>query len=532
MGINKLIFVIGSGPSGIAVTQALLNQGLKVTMLDAGDQIEYEKSLLKFAVAKCSSGKISKSLLSAYKGQELNRSRSLSNVLPKKLCYGSEFAYYSSQSGKNSILKINPNITALSSHALGGLSNVWGGAILPYRDVDIKDWPISIDDLEPHYRAITEIMPVAGLSDDLEDDFPRFGKNTSPLSPSKQAFALLADLEKYKKQLNNDGISFGRSRLAVNSASCTYCGLCLRGCPHDLIYNSAITLRNFKSNPNFTYISKFVVNRVSENLDSITIYGSMNGEKTELKGGKAYLGSGAVQSAYIILNSIGDAKKDFYIKDSQYFLIPLLRYKATKSASSEKLHTLSQIFLELNQFASLTRSSHLQIYTFNDHYLDHFKKILGIFDFVSGPIVKILLERLLTIQGYLHSDDSSTIRASLLDLNGEKKLSLEPLINRNTYKSVMSVVEILQKNRASFNGLFLPQLLQYGQPGQGSHIGGFLPMQKHPNGLGSDLLGRPLFFKNLHIIDASILPTIPAQTITFTVMANAHRIGSLYQKTI
>jgi len=41
-----------------------------------------------------------------------------------------------------------------------------------------------------------------------------------------------------------------------------------------------------------------------------------------------------------------------------------------------------------------------------------------------------------------------------------------------------------------------------------------------------DTLGRPKGLKRTHIVDASIFPTIPAPTITFSVMANAHRIAS------
>ena len=43
----------------------------------------------------------------------------------------------------------------------------------------------------------------------------------------------------------------------------------------------------------------------------------------------------------------------------------------------------------------------------------------------------------------------------------------------------------------------------------------------------SDALGRPMGRSRVHVVDASSLPSIPATTITFSVMANAHRIGTL-----
>ena len=40
----------------------------------------------------------------------------------------------------------------------------------------------------------------------------------------------------------------------------------------------------------------------------------------------------------------------------------------------------------------------------------------------------------------------------------------------------------------------------------------------------SDLLGRPVGLRNVHVLDSSIFPSIPAGPITFTLMANANRI--------
>ena len=51
-------------------------------------------------------------------------------------------------------------------------------------------------------------------------------------------------------------------------------------------------------------------------------------------------------------------------------------------------------------------------------------------------------------------------------------------------------------------------------------------MSHRPEGFRSDTLGRPLGWERIHLVDASVFPTIPAATITYTVMANAHRIAT------
>ena len=43
--------------------------------------------------------------------------------------------------------------------------------------------------------------------------------------------------------------------------------------------------------------------------------------------------------------------------------------------------------------------------------------------------------------------------------------------------------------------------------------------------LATNQYGEVSSWKNVHPVDASIFPTIPAQSITATIMANAYRIG-------
>jgi choline dehydrogenase-like flavoprotein len=70
-------------------------------------------------------------------------------------------------------------------------------------------------------------------------------------------------------------------------------------------------------------------------------------------------------------------------------------------------------------------------------------------------------------------------------------------------------------------------MIQMGKPGRGFHSGGSFPMSAEPHAGETDILGRPHGLRRIHAIDSTVLPSIPATTITFTVMANAYRIGTL-----
>jgi len=64
-------------------------------------------------------------------------------------------------------------------------------------------------------------------------------------------------------------------------------------------------------------------------------------------------------------------------------------------------------------------------------------------------------------------------------------------------------------------------------PGTGYHCGGSFPHRhKKVSTFETDLLGRPFDWENIYVIDGSVLPSIPATTIAFTIMANALRIAT------
>ena len=58
------------------------------------------------------------------------------------------------------------------------------------------------------------------------------------------------------------------------------------------------------------------------------------------------------------------------------------------------------------------------------------------------------------------------------------------------------------------------------------HFGGSFPHGPTRTAATTDRLGRLAAWDNIHLVDASVFPNVPATTFTLTVMANAHRIAS------
>ena len=129
------------------------------------------------------------------------------------------------------------------------------------------------------------------------------------------------------------------------------------------------------------------------------------------------------------------------------------------------------------------------------------------------------------VQGYLHSDHSSKI-AIRLKQGEPDRLRLEAELNPEVRPTIRRVLRKLRRHGRQLGAWPLSPMLQIAEPGRGFHNGGSFPMRLHPGELETDTLGRLPAWRRIHLVDASVLPDVPATQITFSVMANAHRIGS------
>ncbi len=522
-----MIAVIGSGPAGLSAVRALVARGQRVVLFDAGLQLEPER---QHEIVQ----------LGAQRPEEWDRAtldsiRDASDVgaggVPQKLSYGSDFPY---RDVERWLPFENHGCDTRPTLARGGFSTVWGSCVLPYLDEDLADWPLATGDLAAHYRAVLDFLPLAASSDALAAEFPLYCDAPQPLRPSAQARALMSDLERARPRLDAAGLRFGWSRLAVRAETsaagpgCVYCGLCLHGCPYRLIYDTNTTLDELLASGAVEYRGGVVVERFEERGGGVDLElrEIRNGDRLRVNFERVYLGCGTVSTTRLMLASLECYDRPVTLRDSQYFLLPWLRASGVQAPRDEALHTLCQAFLELRDPRIDSHNVHLQVYTYNDLYARLFDRLLGPLRGAARPLVDALLARMLLIQGYLHSDSSPSIEATLERRPGAPVLRLVAKRNPRTRRALRRLVARLVRLAPELRAMPLFPALRVAPAGRGFHSGGSFPMREQPQELESDLLGRPYGLERVHLIDSSTFPTIPSTTITLTVMANAHRIAS------
>jgi choline dehydrogenase-like flavoprotein len=522
--------VVGSGPSGSACAHALLDRGEEVLLVDAGLDLEPPQKALLASLKNGFEGRAFAGLMSFQANMPLT-----SKGIPLKLVHGSDFPYRETERHLG-LEMTGAGLTA--SLAVGGLSTVWGAAILPYLQHDISDWPITADDLARHYEAVVKITGLSGRMDDLAKLFPLYTDKPHFLQSSSQACAILDKLGAIDSKLSREGIIYGASRLAIRPSKtggigCVYCGRCLHGCPYGCIYSSGddlIDLVSQKMGP-FQYKSNTVIETVRESGSGVIAagYDRLSNEPVSIEADRAFVGAGVIPSTKILLKSMDAYDQPVEVLDSQYFLLPMLTLAGNGNVSHEALQTLSQIFIDIQDKEISAYTVHLQLYTYNDIIVATLNHRFRFLPLLRRLAVHNLRHRLIVIQGFVHSADSGRINVELKRNRetAEDRLIVEGAPRPGVKKIIHRVIGKLGKHLRGV-GLFpIKQALEIALPGRGYHYGGSFPMRAKPAALESDISGRLPGFSRTHVVDASVFPSIAATTITLTAMANAHRIATM-----
>lgn len=499
--MNHDAIVIGSGPAGAVAARTLTDAGAKVLMLDVGKMLEPERAAAAARLAAREPEAWAPGEAVALAGE------ARTDAKRPKLVFGSDYAYASPADAR--VAQDGTNV--LVSHARGGLSTVWGAAMLPNPEGEFDGWPIDRAALDPHYAAVAEL---AGL--------------TADAPPSDRARRLRARHSQNAAALKRRGFSSEPARLALDTARCRSVGLCLSGCPYGAVWSSERLVDSLLARPGFSYKGSVLVTRLAAEGAVTRIEArDADGKAQEFRAPKVFLAAGALSSARLAAQSLNLYGKPLPLLYQPYFLAPFLALGGGGDVEAERLHTLAQVFMALSDPAVSTRRVHLQLYTYSGHIRTAVDDALGPLGRLVPGARRALLSRLCAVQGYLHSDEGGAIWMTLREPKdggpAEASLQAPPAAKRKA--AVARVLKALLSARRELGGLVLSPMARHGLPGDGSHVGGTFPMAASPVGLQTDALGRLAGLPGVHMIDGACLPSIPATTFTFTVMANARRIA-------
>ncbi len=204
---------------------------------------------------------------------------------------------------------------------------------------------------------------------------------------------------------------------------------------------------------------------------------------------RVFLAFGPLGTLPIVVRSPSWTARQFELKYQPYFLAPVFGLSSPGGQLENRDHTLSQLFLEVLDLKAEARAVHLQLYTRN-HFIEERVKALTSRVPFGQAVAKFLLNRLMAVQGYFHSDLASPIQITASqDSDSRVRLSLKGHISVSTRLALGRLLLRLTRNSRALGMVPIYPLIHFGHPGSGNHIGGTFPISRSPQGNETDLLG-------------------------------------------
>jgi ferredoxin len=382
-----------------------------------------------------------------------------------------------------------------------------------------------------HYEAILRQIPFAGEEDDLATRFPLMRPPAPLPSMSPRSLNVLDAYERHKSRINDRGITIGKARLAFDAGKCIRCGMCMTGCPYGLIYSAAQTFDSLRRASRVTFHGGLLALKAMEEANRVSVITReiATGRMRRFEADRVYVACGAIGTTRVVANSLGLFDVDLPMLESRQFVLPLLSLSGTEDPRNKRGFTLNQFNVIVAPDGGSTDISTLHFYTFNSAFINGLPSVLRA---RSTERLQVQLLRRLTVAfGYLPSWNSPRLRIHVgprcnhLELP-DFHLSSEAAPSGQSQMLRSVLLRLIQSARILDLYPLIP-MLRLSSAGKSYHWGGSFPhaTDRHV-AFSSDRFGRVGSWERIHLVDASVFPTVPAMTFGLTVMANAHRIAS------
>lgn len=398
------------------------------------------------------------------------------------------------------------------SNLHGGLTQFWGGSMVPFTDRELKHWPLQRNDLETDYHEIAAQVGITGVADGLREYFDDRFAERPPIDPI-YPIELLIDRLNHETRSSFD-IFAGAGRVAVetrsgHAAECTYSGECMTGCVRGAVYSA---LTGMKGQLNDSEIEQHagVAHRIDLDRKRVHVR-SADGEETVCPYDIVFVCAGAVQSVELLTSSLS-VEPETPIYDNMILSFPVFFTGRVRSEPKRNGYfALTNGMLILRPHGDQEPVFQVQLYP-NSDYFWQFNLPSGTWPAIE-PIARWARNRLFWARAYLPSSQSQHYRMSWE--NNEASLYLARDADTSQFLS-----HVWPELRKAFSdaGFWVPPVAPAPAKTSAHYAGGF-PM----GGRSVDTNG--CLGNGVYLCDSANFSDGPSTSPTLTAMANARRIA-------
>jgi hypothetical protein len=427
---------------------------------------------------------------------------------------------------------------ASPSLARGGLGAAWSAGVFPFSDDELRAMSLGLDELRPHYDAVAERIGVCGDHDDLEAFFVASPSMMPALDIDSNAEAILTRYRCKRVALNANGFFLAPTRLAV----CTrrhrgrgphrYLDMAYWADVDRSIYRPQWTLGELERSSHFTYLGRRLVDSFTEESRGVRVRTAHadTGKEESHEAAALVLAAGTLGTARIVLRSLGRYDTPVPILCNPYAYVPMLNLGTFGRATRDRRHSLGQLTVMVRIPGAASRIIQAQVFSYRSLLTFKVMKESPLAYRESLRIVRALMPYL-SVLGIHHEDRPSDEKFCALrrgEGNGPDRLQID-------YRASEEETRLQEADEAVVRRFFrrlgcLP--LKKLRPGHGAnmHYAGTFPIQSHGQELTCALDGRLRGTRAVFLADGSVFPWLPPKGLTFTLMANANRVGTLLAK--
>ncbi len=385
------------------------------------------------------------------------------------------------------------------SSARGGLSLIWGAAVLERSASDCPELGPIFSGIKDGYSLLRQHVPLAGDDDLLSQRFPWPSATLSV--PSSARFARI---RQSSRALGDSDVLVGGPRVAIRAAGCTRCGLCLAGCPEGLFFDAQQGFAGLSETGavRFEPGPAIALREADGGVAVMTPLG-------EVRARRVYLAAGPIGTPALLQRS-GLIADKIEVQDSAVFYVPIIN--TNRAAGDEHDYTAAQLLISARSQG--VDDFTLAVYESNPDFRGRLARVLRVPEKLL-PFPEWVKTRLNAGIGFLSPEVSGTLTLRY----GDGRTWVEA---RRSERSRRAATEAARRSGRALreHGLFpVPPAVMVPRPGSGFHAGGALPLGGDHLEWSGSLRGRPA----IHIVDATALPRIWAGSHTYTAMANAIR---------
>jgi ferredoxin len=495
----------------------------RVTVLDVGGELEEGLTQIRSSISSIPEAEWIENDIQAISLQPVATAR---GGLPEKRAFGSDFPFrdFGQLVGVRSVAEANRSVV---SGAYGGFSNVWGAQIMPFSAATFDRWPIRSGEMDSHYRVALTEMALTGEVDDLSVLFPLMIPARPLPSIAERTQKVLDRYGSSRAKIQSLGITLGRARLALRSEGCTRCGLCMTGCPYQLIYSASQTFDRLRADSRLTYRKNVLALNLSEtkSVPHVDVRDLRSGHVERVSADRIFVACGGIGTTRLVLGSIRYFDQPIRLEESVQFVMPVISKSPTRDPRRERNFTLNQFNMIYDASGDGVDLCQIHFYPYNPVMEVSLPRFLQ--HGVARPLATPLLRRLSVGLGYIPSWASPALKVTAHSgSHGLPELVIDREPSIGWPGMLRSLTASLVRAAPALDLWPILPMVSVSSAAKSYHFGGSFPHSVARSELQTDRIGRLDRWDNIHLVDSSVFPNAPATTFTLTIMANAHRIAT------